>query len=62
MFPTVQEVQKLPDGTGIRLWILTLPMLTTIQKALKEKGLDAMLSEAQDSTTQETDAEHLKRS
>ena len=32
------------------------------QKALREKGLDGMLSEAQDSTRSETDAEHLKRS
>jgi len=28
---------------------------------LKEKGIDQMIQEARDSTTPETDAEHLKR-
>lgn len=31
------------------------------QKALKEKGIDQMITEARESTTPETDAEHLRR-
>lgn len=36
-------------------------MTASLQKALKEKGIDKMIAEARESTTPETDAEHLKR-
>lgn len=34
---------------------------TCLTKVLKEKGIDQMIAEARESTTSETDAEHLKR-
>lgn len=43
------------------MWIVEADGRWIWQKALKEKGIDEMIQEARDSTTPETDAEHLKR-
>jgi hypothetical protein len=58
---SVQKVQELFDGN--LLWSTALYHghgLTSSQKALQDKGVDKMLSEAREGTV-ETDAEHLRR-
>ena len=48
----------MPDGMDKLL--VSVPVLTGLQKALKERGIDTMLEEAKQSS-KESDVEHLKR-